>query len=166
MIVERNEESSRFPAFTGLLAPWEVRGVMYYCSFQVSSISWHYYRRSCQVRFFSLRNPVSVSPCLSCILNSSNSECHLSLHRCPTCHAPLACWPSTCHLFFLQYRYAKEMQAAEGKLCRRKSKTFSGYCFISEHCDEECKEKEGAKRGMCIKKSIFRRYCYCYHTCK
>nr|XP_009616078.1 uncharacterized protein LOC104108685 isoform X3 [Nicotiana tomentosiformis] len=106
MIVERNEESSRFPAFTGLLAPWEVRGVMYYCSFQVSSISWHYYRRSCQVRFFSLRNPVSVSPCLSCILNSSNSECHLSLHRCPTCHAPLACWPSTCHLFFLQYRDA------------------------------------------------------------
>ncbi|XP_009772945.1 defensin-like protein 1 [Nicotiana tabacum] len=61
---------------------------------------------------------------------------------------------------------SNEMQAAEGKLCRRKSKTFSGYCFISEHCDEECKEKEGAKRGMCIKKSIFRRYCYCYHKCK
>nr|XP_033515183.1 uncharacterized protein LOC104108685 isoform X2 [Nicotiana tomentosiformis] len=111
----------RFPAFTGLLAPWEVRGVMYYCSFQVSSISWHYYRRSCQLA----GRPHVIS-------FSSNTE----------------------------------MQAAEGKLCRRKSKTFSGYCFISEHCDEECKEKEGAKRGMCIKKSIFRRYCYCYHTCK
>ncbi|OIS96689.1 hypothetical protein A4A49_11401 [Nicotiana attenuata] len=41
-----------------------------------------------------------------------------------------------------------EMQAAQGKLCRRRSKTFSSSCFISKHCDEECKEKEGAKRGM------------------
>ncbi|OIS96690.1 PREDICTED: defensin-like protein 19 [Nicotiana attenuata] len=61
---------------------------------------------------------------------------------------------------------SNEMHAAEGKLCRRKSKILGGSCLISRNCDKDCKEKEGAERGMCFKNNVFRHYCYCFHKCK
>ncbi|KAM3282289.1 hypothetical protein P3S67_025934 [Capsicum chacoense] len=61
---------------------------------------------------------------------------------------------------------SNEMQAAEGKTCRWKSKEYSTkFCILSEICLNKCKiEDSRTTKGQCIRKGIYR-YCFCYRKC-
>ncbi|KAL4581286.1 hypothetical protein LXL04_017497 [Taraxacum kok-saghyz] len=50
------------------------------------------------------------------------------------------------------------------KLCQRRSKTWSGFCGDSKHCDQQCREWEGAKHGACHRDGLGRA-CFCYFNC-
>ncbi|KVI01996.1 Gamma thionin [Cynara cardunculus var. scolymus] len=50
------------------------------------------------------------------------------------------------------------------KVCRRRSKTWSGYCGDSKHCDQQCREWEGAEHGACHHEGLGRA-CFCYFNC-
>ncbi|KAL0553673.1 hypothetical protein IC582_007574 [Cucumis melo] len=54
--------------------------------------------------------------------------------------------------------------AVEAKLCQERSKTWSGYCAITSHCDRQCKNWEGAVRGACHD-HVPGKACYCYYNC-
>ncbi|OIS96688.1 hypothetical protein A4A49_11400 [Nicotiana attenuata] len=59
-----------------------------------------------------------------------------------------------------------EMQVAEGKLCRWKSRNYSTrFCSFSEICSLACiGEYAKATKGQCIRKG-WGRYCFCYRKC-
>ncbi|MCD7471534.1 hypothetical protein HAX54_012024 [Datura stramonium] len=61
---------------------------------------------------------------------------------------------------------SNEMQAAEGKTCRWRSKEYrTRFCLLSETCFKKCKEEYSkATKGECIRKG-FSRYCYCWRKC-
>ncbi|GJU15293.1 gag-pol polyprotein [Tanacetum coccineum] len=40
------------------------------------------------------------------------------------------------------------------KVCERRSKTWSGYCGDSKHCDQQCREWEGVAHGVCHRQGI------------
>ncbi|KAH1226629.1 Defensin-like protein 19 [Glycine max] len=40
-------------------------------------------------------------------------------------------------------------RVVEAKICEKYSKTWSGWCGNSNHCDNQCKKWEGAKFGSC-----------------
>ncbi|KAM0028871.1 putative knottin, scorpion toxin, defensin, plant, knottin, scorpion toxin-like superfamily [Helianthus debilis subsp. tardiflorus] len=50
------------------------------------------------------------------------------------------------------------------KVCERRSKTWSGYCGDSKHCDQQCREWEGAAHGACHRQGVGRA-CFCYFNC-
>ncbi|KAJ1380735.1 Knottin, scorpion toxin-like [Sesbania bispinosa] len=52
----------------------------------------------------------------------------------------------------------------EAKICQKYSKTWSGWCGNSNHCDNQCKKWEGAKFGSCHYDSRGRA-CFCYFNC-
>nr|XP_043627246.1 defensin-like protein 1 [Erigeron canadensis] len=49
-------------------------------------------------------------------------------------------------------------------LCRRRSKTWSGYCGDSKHCDQQCRDWEKAEHGACHQQGVGRA-CFCYFNC-
>ncbi|KAK9077323.1 hypothetical protein SSX86_005660 [Deinandra increscens subsp. villosa] len=50
------------------------------------------------------------------------------------------------------------------KLCQKRSKTWSGYCGDSKHCDQQCRDWEGAVHGACHRQGVGRA-CFCYFNC-
>ncbi|PWA72818.1 gamma-thionin [Artemisia annua] len=50
------------------------------------------------------------------------------------------------------------------KVCRRRSETWSGICGDSKHCDEQCRNWEGAAHGACHRQGVGRA-CFCYFNC-
>ncbi|XP_039170416.1 defensin-like protein 19 [Eucalyptus grandis] len=58
-----------------------------------------------------------------------------------------------------------EMAMVEGKLCERRSKTWSGFCGNSGNCDRQCKNWEGARSGACHAQSLGLA-CFCYFNCR
>ncbi|KAJ9551708.1 hypothetical protein OSB04_015753 [Centaurea solstitialis] len=50
------------------------------------------------------------------------------------------------------------------KTCERRSKTWTGYCGDSKHCDQQCREWEGAKHGACHREGLGMA-CFCYFNC-
>ncbi|KAI7728436.1 hypothetical protein M8C21_027649 [Ambrosia artemisiifolia] len=50
------------------------------------------------------------------------------------------------------------------KVCERRSQTWSGYCGDSKHCDQQCREWEGAAHGACHRQGVGRA-CFCYFNC-
>ncbi|KAL7585299.1 hypothetical protein Lser_V15G45737 [Lactuca serriola] len=53
-------------------------------------------------------------------------------------------------VFFLVLRIDTVVGTKEtNKVCERRSKTWSGFCGDSKHCDQQCREWEGAKHGSC-----------------
>ncbi|PWA50221.1 gamma-thionin [Artemisia annua] len=50
------------------------------------------------------------------------------------------------------------------KVCSRRSETWSGICGDSKHCDEQCRNWEGAAHGACHRQGVGRA-CFCYFNC-
>ncbi|GKD92536.1 putative gamma-thionin [Tanacetum coccineum] len=40
------------------------------------------------------------------------------------------------------------------KLCERRSTTWSGFCGVSKHCDQQCREWEKAAHGACHRQGL------------
>ncbi|XP_027079997.1 defensin-like protein 1 [Coffea eugenioides] len=59
-----------------------------------------------------------------------------------------------------------ELQMAEavGKICSKRSQTWTGICIKTENCDSQCKSWEGAQHGACHR-SGFGFACFCYFKC-
>ncbi|KAL8209170.1 hypothetical protein R6Q57_008582 [Mikania cordata] len=57
-----------------------------------------------------------------------------------------------------------EIGTVNGELCEKASKTWSGYCGITQHCDRQCKSWEGAVHGACHFHRL-RSMCFCYFNC-
>ncbi|XP_057493709.1 defensin-like protein 19, partial [Actinidia eriantha] len=55
---------------------------------------------------------------------------------------------------------SSEMQVVEA-LCEKRSKTWSGWCGNSSHCDKQCREWEHAVNGTCHA-DFPGRACFCY----
>ncbi|GMY28391.1 defensin-like protein 19 isoform X2 [Fagus crenata] len=57
-----------------------------------------------------------------------------------------------------------EMAMVEGKVCERRSKTWSGFCGNSGNCNRQCRNWEGAQHGACH--AQFPGFaCFCYFRC-
>ncbi|XP_030950544.1 defensin-like protein 19 isoform X1 [Quercus lobata] len=57
-----------------------------------------------------------------------------------------------------------EMLMVEGNVCERQSKTWTGFCGNSGHCNSQCRIWEGAQHGACH--AQFPGFaCFCYFTC-
>ncbi|CAB4299809.1 unnamed protein product [Prunus armeniaca] len=41
------------------------------------------------------------------------------------------------------------VQMVEAKLCERRSKTWTGWCAKTSHCNKQCKDWEGVEHGAC-----------------
>ncbi|XP_050234829.1 defensin-like protein 1 [Mercurialis annua] len=59
---------------------------------------------------------------------------------------------------------AEETDAAK-KVCEKRSKTWSGVCTLSSHCDNQCRKWEGADHGACHQRYWVTRACFCYFKC-
>ncbi|KAG7024858.1 Defensin-like protein 19, partial [Cucurbita argyrosperma subsp. argyrosperma] len=57
-----------------------------------------------------------------------------------------------------------KLGVVEAKVCERRSKTWSGWCGNTSHCDRQCKNWEGAKHGACHAQ-FPGRACFCYFNC-
>nr|AKE49473.1 plant defensin 1.2-like protein PDF1.2-1 [Dimocarpus longan] len=64
-------------------------------------------------------------------------------------------------LFFLVILLAGSEMTAVEALCSKRSKTWSGPCFITSRCDRQCKRWENAKHGACHR-SGWGFACFCY----
>ncbi|KAK9177088.1 hypothetical protein WN944_029111 [Citrus x changshan-huyou] len=53
---------------------------------------------------------------------------------------------------------------AEAALCERRSKTWTGPCFVTEDCDKQCREREGASSGACHRDGLGFA-CFCFFNC-
>ncbi|WJX86171.1 hypothetical protein P8452_68518 [Trifolium repens] len=49
----------------------------------------------------------------------------------------------------------------EAKLCRSKSRTWSGPCINNSSCSTKCKQSEHASYGSCQRNG----FCFCYFNC-
>ncbi|CAA0821478.1 Defensin-like protein 19 [Striga hermonthica] len=74
---------------------------------------------------------------------------------------------SLCKLFALFISFlliaSCGIPVAEGgsPLCSKMSQTWSGFCGISKHCDNQCRKWEKAERGACHHKGLgFACFCY------
>ncbi|KAG7592294.1 Knottin scorpion toxin-like superfamily [Arabidopsis thaliana x Arabidopsis arenosa] len=57
-----------------------------------------------------------------------------------------------------------EMMAVEGRICERRSKTWTGFCGNTRGCDSQCKSWERASHGACH--AQFPGFaCFCYFSC-
>ncbi|KAK4374814.1 hypothetical protein RND71_005491 [Anisodus tanguticus] len=59
---------------------------------------------------------------------------------------------------------SNEMQAAEGKTCRNRSKVYTtSICVSSTPCARACKieYRDDYIKGECIRKGFLSRYCFC-----
>jgi len=57
-----------------------------------------------------------------------------------------------------------EMMAVEGRICERRSKTWTGFCGNTRGCDSQCKRWERASHGACH--AQFPGFaCFCYFNC-
>ncbi|CAN8304720.1 unnamed protein product [Cochlearia groenlandica] len=57
-----------------------------------------------------------------------------------------------------------EMMAAEGGVCQRRSKTWTGFCANIRGCDSQCKRWERASHGACHAQ-LPGVACFCYFNC-
>ncbi|KAL9231655.1 hypothetical protein vseg_006853 [Gypsophila vaccaria] len=65
---------------------------------------------------------------------------------------------------FLLMNAALEKPVAEGKICSKRSKTWTGPCIITGHCSNQCKHREDARSGSCH--FDFPGFaCFCYFNC-
>ncbi|KAJ9551709.1 hypothetical protein OSB04_015754 [Centaurea solstitialis] len=62
------------------------------------------------------------------------------------------------------YKYMVVGEKTIDKTCERRSKTWTGYCGDSKHCDQQCREWEGAKHGACHREGLGMA-CFCYFNC-
>ncbi|KAF8020503.1 hypothetical protein BT93_G1043 [Corymbia citriodora subsp. variegata] len=60
--------------------------------------------------------------------------------------------------------FAGHAPMVKAKTCERRSKTWSGFCGDSNHCDQQCKNWEGAQHGACHLSGLGRA-CFCYFKC-
>lgn len=51
-----------------------------------------------------------------------------------------------------------------GELCEKPSKTWSGNCGNTGHCDGQCKSWEGGAHGACHVRGG-KHMCFCYFNC-
>ncbi|XP_019166784.1 PREDICTED: defensin-like protein 1 [Ipomoea nil] len=56
-------------------------------------------------------------------------------------------------------------EGGEENLCEKMSITWSGQCFISGNCNDQCKNLEGAVYGACHWNGLAGFSCYCYFNC-
>lgn len=57
-----------------------------------------------------------------------------------------------------------EMTTVEGKLCQRRSQTWTGVCVNSGNCNRQCRNWEKASHGACH--AQFPGFaCFCYFNC-
>ncbi|KAL5704757.1 hypothetical protein ACHQM5_023137 [Ranunculus cassubicifolius] len=66
-------------------------------------------------------------------------------------------------LFFIIFT-ASDLHMAEAKLCQRQSKTWTGWCGDTTHCDNQCKTWEAADHGACHYQ-FPGMCCFCYFNC-
>ncbi|KAJ9560970.1 hypothetical protein OSB04_006130 [Centaurea solstitialis] len=60
-----------------------------------------------------------------------------------------------------------ETPRVKGELCEKASKTWSGNCGNTRHCDDQCKAWEGAAHGACHVRNGGKHMCFCYfNSCK
>ncbi|PWA38317.1 knottin, scorpion toxin-like protein [Artemisia annua] len=57
-----------------------------------------------------------------------------------------------------------EIATVKGELCEKASKTWSGNCGNTRHCDDQCKSWEGAAHGACHVRGG-KHMCFCYFNC-
>ncbi|KAI7739154.1 hypothetical protein M8C21_027262 [Ambrosia artemisiifolia] len=57
-----------------------------------------------------------------------------------------------------------EIGSVKGELCEKASKTWSGKCGNTRHCDDQCKSWEGAAHGACHVRGG-KHMCFCYFNC-
>ncbi|KAK1439860.1 hypothetical protein QVD17_05682 [Tagetes erecta] len=57
-----------------------------------------------------------------------------------------------------------DMTGVRGELCEKASKTWSGNCGNTGHCDGQCKSWEGAAHGACHVRDK-KHMCFCYFKC-
>ncbi|KVI10698.1 defensin-like protein 19 [Cynara cardunculus var. scolymus] len=71
-------------------------------------------------------------------------------------------WVSFFALAFIVFVLAiSETQTVKGELCEKASKTWSGNCGNTKHCDDQCKSWEGAAHGACHVRNG-KHMCFCY----
>ncbi|KAI7739157.1 hypothetical protein M8C21_027265 [Ambrosia artemisiifolia] len=58
-----------------------------------------------------------------------------------------------------------DLVSVRGELCEKASKTWSGNCGNTGHCDNQCKSWEGAAHGACHVRQG-KHMCFCYFNCK
>ncbi|MFS7998652.1 putative knottin, scorpion toxin [Helianthus anomalus] len=58
-----------------------------------------------------------------------------------------------------------DIASVRGELCEKASKTWSGNCGNTGHCDNQCKTWEGAAHGACHVRGG-KHMCFCYFNCK
>ncbi|CAA0819528.1 Defensin-like protein 19 [Striga hermonthica] len=57
-----------------------------------------------------------------------------------------------------------DVAMVEGRTCQRRSKTWTGLCGVSSHCDNQCRRWEHAAHGACH--YDFPGFaCFCYFNC-
>nr|XP_043620043.1 uncharacterized protein LOC122591881 [Erigeron canadensis] len=57
-----------------------------------------------------------------------------------------------------------EIATVKAELCEKASKTWSGTCRYTKHCDNQCKSWESAAHGAChVRKK--KHMCFCYFHC-
>ncbi|GMN35575.1 hypothetical protein TIFTF001_005390 [Ficus carica] len=67
-------------------------------------------------------------------------------------------------LFLLSLLISTEMTTVEGKLCQRRSQTWTGVCVNSGNCNRQCRNWEKASHGACH--AQFPGFaCFCYINC-
>ncbi|GJY51395.1 defensin-like protein 19 [Tanacetum coccineum] len=57
-----------------------------------------------------------------------------------------------------------EIASVRGELCEKASKTWSGNCGNTGHCDGQCKSWEQAAHGACHVRGG-KHMCFCYFNC-
>nr|WBU87534.1 defensin PDF1.3 [Gerbera hybrid cultivar] len=67
-------------------------------------------------------------------------------------------------LLFLFVLAISEIATVKGELCEKASKTWSGNCGNTRHCDDQCKAWEGAAHGACHVRGG-KHMCFCYFNC-
>ncbi|KAL6007168.1 hypothetical protein ACLOJK_032664 [Asimina triloba] len=67
-------------------------------------------------------------------------------------------------LIFLLAAATVDVEMAEGKLCEKRSQTWSGPCLNSDGCNDQCIKWENAKHGACHFE-FPGSACFCYFDC-
>ncbi|PWA72985.1 knottin, scorpion toxin-like protein [Artemisia annua] len=67
-------------------------------------------------------------------------------------------------LLLLFFVAISEIATVKGELCEKASKTWSGNCGNTRHCDDQCKSWEGAAHGACHVRGG-KHMCFCYFNC-
>ncbi|KAL7593732.1 anther-specific protein SF18 [Lactuca sativa] len=57
-----------------------------------------------------------------------------------------------------------DITSVRGELCEKPSKTWSGNCGNTGHCDGQCKSWEGGAHGACHVRGG-KHMCFCYFNC-